>query len=145
MQGKTKPDAEARQKIETRWPDVKPNLWDVVPKSASSPIHEPPADPTGHGDRSFKDLILEHAAVIDRDCSLAKSEGRAGDYIKLMALKQKVLMDGAKFTGELTAAEESRLTKSNRFIQIRTAIAKALVHFPDASRAVEEALRAVDA
>lgn len=52
----------------------------------------------------------------------------------------KATSELAKLVGELTAADESKLAKTARWIELRTAILQALKRYPDAERAVLDAL-----
>lgn len=52
----------------------------------------------------------------------------------------KATSELAKLVGELTAADESKLAKTARWIELRTAILGALRPYPDAERAVLETL-----
>jgi transcriptional regulator with XRE-family HTH domain len=147
MSGKKKPDPDSRAKIADRWPGCATPLWDVIPITERQNSPSPPTVATDDGDptATFVQKLKAHAATVELEIEQARSMGRVQDLVKLMTLKQKILMDGAKFTGELTAADESRLTRSARFIAIKTAISKALSPFPEAGKAVEEALRAINA
>lgn len=147
MSGKKLPTPETRDMIAARWPECQQGLWDVIPsktKRATTPPPPPPPEDEGDdADMSFVGRLRAHAVRVEREMAEAKTEGRMQDLVKLMTLKQKILMDGAKFTGELTAAEESRLTRSAKFVAIKMALAKALAPYPDAGKAVEDALLAL--
>ncbi|HSC89386.1 MAG TPA: hypothetical protein VLC09_19015 [Polyangiaceae bacterium] len=158
MAGTKLPDDASRKAIHVKWPAVQPKMWDVTATARAPAVHPPqsaPAPPPSApdmgdleedpADANYETAMRKHLADVEEQLQRAKDEQRDGDWVKYGTLKQKILNDLAKFTGQLTATDEARLTKSKRFVELKTVIGKALAPYPEASRAVEDALRACNA
>jgi len=149
--GESKPDSGNRQRIARRWPQLTEDLWDRAP-SASAPAPErPPSSPVSApapSDGSDKDVrtrAREHLEYVTKLRQAAENGERPGDLIKLLDLERKTIMDLAKFSGELTAADESKLTETNRWKQVRAVLSETLARFPDAAREVAQKLQELNA
>lgn len=75
----------------------------------------------------------------------AKEGERMADVHKLLDQRRKAIVDLARFSGELTATEESKLTETQRWKEVRQGIVEAVSRFPEAAKALIDALEAMDA
>lgn len=63
------------------------------------------------------------------------------DYVlKLLDLERKAMLDLGKFTRELLPADESRLAQTSKWFSIRDCLTNTLRPYPEAARAVADAL-----
>lgn len=148
--GVKKPDTQNRSRIARRWPELEEHLWDMRPASAAEAAPPPRSPPSVESsadevDKDVKTLARDHLAHVRRLREDAAAGGKAGEHIKLLDLERKTIMDLAKFSGELTAADENKLTDTARWKQIRQRIAETLSPYPDAARAVVAALQELGA
>lgn len=156
LRGKKKPSAEVRSRIEAQWPEAKAKLWDVLPRRPERAAVQAPEEPSKGAVSSVlpespggfvdaRSAAKAHLEEVEQMLAEAKAEGRMADVTKLLDQRRKSIVDLARFSGELTATEESKLTETQRWREVRQAIVDAVARFPDAAKALAEALEAVDA
>jgi len=156
MNGTAVPNEERKRALEQKWPELKRDTWSQPPKVSDAPTAQRPPRAessltAAHEETSPAEFIdartsaKAHLAEIQRMMRDARKEERVGDVMKLMDLERRAIMDLAKFSGELTATEESKLTETRRWQEIREIIVKAIVPYPDAAKAVMEALKGIRA
>ena len=120
--------------------------WDVPPggKVSSPRSKESSDDPP----REVGSSLDEARAHLLR-CQARRLEAEQGDDPKLVVqwaeLERKALDSVAKLRGDLSPADETRLTQTPRWAAVRGCVVEALRPYPDAQKAVVRALRELDA
>lgn len=157
--GDSKPDAAKRKRIEKQWPDATSRGWEMAPeqparperlepvRSASrrAPIPEPAEQADDAEPQTAKEAAQVHLASVQRMIDEARADRRTGDEIKLRELERRAVRDMAAFTGELSSADEAKLTQSATWKKLRRAILDALGPFPAACKSVAAALEVLGA
>lgn len=143
MRGDGFPDDESRKKIAAHWKEVPPSFW-VLPPKGSIPVTVNATDLWSLADLTARDAAGLHLIMIQR---LRAAEGatKGANLLRLCELERKAILDFARFNGELSATEESRLTETKRWKEVREMIFKALTYHPEVAREVTEALEAIGA
>jgi transcriptional regulator with XRE-family HTH domain len=163
--GLTTPQPEARAKLRTKFQIPKP-AWDEAPitsgqklpppskqsRTREAPVTGPePEEDTDadlalalDGPDAAREAAANHLRRVQRLREAAEKKGSATEYTRALELERKAILDFGRFNGELTPADESRLTQTPRFKAISSAIAKALLPYPEAAAAVSNALREFD-
>lgn len=168
MRGVAPPSPKYRPLIQAAFPACRKDLWDVQPRADYNPAAHPeldaegdPADagadgpPEGETDEveavdlegpgAARKAAAAHLKRIAHQRQRAERKGFGPELKQLYELERRAIKDLAQFTGELSTADESRLTESARWQQIRRAIIAAVVKHPQAAKDVAKALQEVGA
>ena len=149
--GESKPDSGNRQRIARRWPELTEDLWDRSPNPSAlerppSPTSPPLAPSASEGlEKDAKTRAREHLEYVIRLREQAEKDGRVGDLIKILDLERKTILDYAKFSGELTAADESKLTETPTWKRVKARLSSTLAKCPSCARAVAQDLQEMQA
>lgn len=154
MRGESVPGNDLAAKIQERWPEVRRELWLQKPREVANTAKvstttpkRPPQKQTSTEPPKAPDTAREAALdylVMVREMRREAQKQQATNLIRITELERRAILDFAKFNGELTATEESRLTETKRWKEIRSALIQALVQYPDAARAVVEKLEELE-
>lgn len=87
------------------------------------------------------EVARAHLLRVQASRQQAEAEGIADEVRKWSALEAKAIEQVAKLRGDLSPADESRLTQTPRWLALRAAIIDALRPYPDAREAVIARLR----
>ncbi len=111
---------------------------------------EPPAlpvdeefDPAASGE-SAKDAARAHLKNVRSLRRAAQTQDRS-DLPKWVELERRAVLDLARFSGELTAADENKLCETRQWRTLRDEVLGALEPYPDALRAVIAKLETLNA
>lgn len=99
-------------------------------------------DPTASAG-SAKEAARAYLKNVRKMRGAAQAQDRS-DLPKLLELERRAILDLARFSGELTAADENKLCETRKWIALRDGILDALDAFPDALKAVTEKLAALE-
>jgi len=103
---------------------------------------DPSEYPIGSAKRAAKEQLERCLRLLES----AESEGATtADLVRVETLIQKANGELAKYSGELSANEEDKLTRTNSWLKLRSVILKALNDYPDAELAVIAALEKEEA
>ena len=140
-----RPGPEARRKLAATY-GIPVASWDVPP-GGRVPAPKPPTSPTDPP-REVGSSLEEARAHLLR-CQRQRLDAEQGDDPKLVVqwaeLERKALDSVAKLRGDLSPADETRLTQTPRWAAVRGCVVEALRPYPDAQKAVVRALRELDA
>lgn len=143
LRGDAAPSEKTQEEIAKRWPNVAKELW-AKPNSDQLKASLAKEDQAGLKTLTARDAAAAHLLMLQR--FRRDEETRQGsNLLRLVDMERKAILDFAKFNGELTAAEENRLTQTKRWASIRGAVAKALAKHPEAARALAASLEALGA
>lgn len=146
LAGFTKPSPPQRKIIARKFGPAEA-LWEQDPDLPEEPereVEEEPADDDESPDDA-KGKALLHLRRIERLRAIAERSRRSADLHRLLELERRAILDLAKFSGELTATEESRLTETPRWLAIRKAFAEAVSSCGGCSKRVTDALQRLEA
>lgn len=145
-----KPEPAKRKAIAKRF-GVPEAAWELAPKggtkaaATSSPApakakSDGRARPSERPPLDAKSAAQEHMnRIIERRRRLEQN-GATAEVFRVLELERRAIVEFARFNGELTAADESRLTETPRFQRVKRTILEALKPYPAALKAVARAL-----
>ena len=160
------PDAEVRVKLRGAY-SIPVEAWDrpVVakaggPKVPSLPVQDapgatarppsvPPSAPEPQIDYSQPGAARQAAmAQLQRlQAMMAQAEANprtsTAERMKLNSMLQRAIREFGHFNGELSPADESKLCETPKWAQIKKVIVSSLLPFPEALKAVAQALEAM--
>jgi transcriptional regulator with XRE-family HTH domain len=94
------------------------------------------------GGKAAAAALVRHLDAQRRE---AEERGEDNKALRLTEMQRRAIVDYARLNGELSEGEEARLTRSQKWISLRSRILDALAPFPDAIRAVIAALQEAEA
>jgi transcriptional regulator with XRE-family HTH domain len=136
-----RPDPAKRKTIRKRF-GVAEDAWELAPTvaapaAAGGRASEGPPAPTTDARSAAREFL---DGVRKRRKELENKNAAAAELMRLLELERRAIVDFARFNGELTAADESRLTETPRFQRVKRAILEALKPHPKALATVARAL-----
>jgi hypothetical protein len=159
LTGQSKPGQTKRHAIAKEFPDCSPGLWDQPPFSVREEAPAAPAAPAAPESRSqlipkpsrldnneyppgsAKRLAREQLDRIQEWRAEAEADRNFDLLIKLGPLESKAIGELARYSGELSPADEDRLSRTSQFAAATKALLDVLRPFPEACAAAGEALR----
>lgn len=153
--GTAVPDQDRRIALEKRWPELHRGTWTMLPQCATGNLSNNPAtqgetkprDDSGSPEEFIdaRTSAKQHLADVQRMIREAKKSDRLGDILKLTELERKAILGIARFSGELTPIDENELTDTRRWKEVREVVTTAVAPYPDAAKALNEALEGIGA
>jgi hypothetical protein len=143
------PNKQSRSALQLKY-KIPVGSWDLAPMTgAAKPVIKPSKnDPSlGTGPTAGRDAAAAYLRRIQEyRRSLEANNASDASLLKAHALERQAISAFAKANGELGAAPDTgKVLLSPQWVDIRTAIVRAVAKYPDAARAVVEALRALRA
>lgn len=121
-------------------PPPRPRLPPLESSRAPTRDLDPVAFPPGSAKRSAREL-LDRVQLWREE---AEAERNLDWLTKLIPQESKAIAELARYSGELSASDEDRLTRTTRWAEVMTALGSALRPYPDAAEAASRALAAFD-
>ena len=128
---------------------IPPAAWTRPPGAPTRPAEDapprPPAAPQSSSVGSSLDEAMAYLLRVQEARQQAEADGVPGDALKWAALEHKAIEQVAKLRGDLSPADETRLTQTPRWAAVRGCIIEALRPHPRAREDVIRALTELDA
>ncbi len=139
--------------IENRWSELHRGTWSMFPQWPGQVQVDPSpsitlTDPDPLDEFDFVDArtaAKAHLVEVQKMIRDAIFDRRIADVMRLRDLERKAIVDIARFSGELNALDEGKLTSTQRWQEVRGVILKALSPYPEALADLTQALEGIGA